>query len=210
MNEDKLNAIGEEFGKQLAVLFSNCLIRAVTVVETTETHAHVSVFEGDTPIRVPLSLLNIGSSMLRVVPTVGSTALICSIDGNQNTPYFIAFESVEKVTASVGGSVLDVETKDGEDTINLTVGSSSIKVTSEEIAMNGGGLGGLVKLKELENNLNSLKVYCERLKSAVSSGLNAVGTGPSASGQAGASSFELAMMTATIRFDNMENEKIKQ
>lgn len=84
------------------------------------------------------------------------------------------------------------------------------KSDSHIFEFNGGTLGGLVILAKLVNNLNSLKSYCETLKSAISTGLNSVGEGGAASGTAAKASFESAMTAQNISFENMENEKIKQ
>ena len=88
--------------------------------------------------------------------------------------------------------------------------NTSLKITEDGIVMNGGSLRGLVKIAELEDNLNQLKTYVEKLKSATSSGIKAVGESSSASGKAGAGVFDVAMESASISFKNMENEKVKQ
>ena len=87
---------------------------------------------------------------------------------------------------------------------------TSAELTKDGIVLNGGGLGGLVKIAELEDNLNQLKRYVETLKNATSAGLNAVGVSTAASGPAGAAAFDGAMSSASISFKDMENEKVKQ
>jgi len=76
--------------------------------------------------------------------------------------------------------------------------------------MNGGNLGGLVKLQELEQNLNSIKTYLSALNGAISAAFTAVGAGPSANGASGAASFNTAMSAQQINYASMENTKIKQ
>lgn len=78
------------------------------------------------------------------------------------------------------------------------------------IEWNEGKNGGMVLLKKCEANLESLKSYCEALKTAVASGLGAVGAGPAANGATGASAFNTAMASALINFEDMENTKIVQ
>ena len=81
---------------------------------------------------------------------------------------------------------------------------------SGDITINGGQNGGMVKVEELKKNLNSLKTYCETLKSAIATGLNGVGASTAASGAAGAAAFNNAMTGASITIDDMENKRIKQ
>lgn len=88
--------------------------------------------------------------------------------------------------------------------------NTSLKITEDGIVMNGGGLRGLVKIAELEDNLNQLKTYVESLNTATILGLNAVGESSLASGKAGAGAFDAAMKSAIIRFKDMENKKVKQ
>lgn len=87
---------------------------------------------------------------------------------------------------------------------------TSAELSKDGIVLNGGSLRGLVKIAELEDNLNQLKTYVETLKSATSSGINAVGVSTAANGPAGAATFDGAMASANISFKNMENEKVKQ
>lgn len=88
--------------------------------------------------------------------------------------------------------------------------TASIVVSEDGIVMNGGELRGLVKIAELENNLDQLKKYVEKLKSATSSGLYAVGVSTAANGPAASETFDENMRGASINFKNMENEKVKQ
>lgn len=114
-----------------------------------------------------------------------------------------------------------VKNEDGEDEIivekisstkySLKVGDKmSIEISGNKITFNEGGLDGLVKLHELEDNLNSIKNYCEKLSSAISTGLNGVGSGSAASGSTGAGKFEGAMAGTSITIKDMENKAILQ
>jgi hypothetical protein len=96
------------------------------------------------------------------------------------------------------------------DSVNIKIGDTTLDVNGEGVVFNGGALGGLVKIKELEDNLESLKSYCEALKSAVGTGLNGVGAGTAASGTLGKTAFDTAMAGKAISFGSMENEGVKQ
>lgn len=77
-----------------------------------------------------------------------------------------------------------------------------------KIIINGGELGGLVKIEELRDSLDSIKDYIADLKSAISTGLDSVGVGSAASGTLGKTAFETAMIGKTITIENMENDKV--
>jgi len=81
-------------------------------------------------------------------------------------------------------------------------------VEAELMEFNGGENGGLVKLKELTDSLNSLKTYCESLKSAIDSGFTAVGIGAAANGTTAKTAFDAAMATKSIQIKALDNKKI--
>lgn len=80
----------------------------------------------------------------------------------------------------------------------------------EKIIINGGTLGGLVKLQELKENLDSLKQYVEAMNNALPSAFNSVGASTAANGAMGATSYQSAMAGKTIQLKDMENTKITQ
>ena len=95
--------------------------------------------------------------------------------------------------------------------VNIKAGNDiKATITPSGIELNGGKLGGLVKLKELEDNLQQLKDYVEAMNSAISPALKAIGTGTAASGTAGSKAYDAAMASRRILLKSMENEKIKQ
>lgn len=77
-----------------------------------------------------------------------------------------------------------------------------------KITFNDGANHGLVKVEELERSLESIKTYCETLKEAVSAGIKAIGAGIGANGTTGATTFDTAMAAASIRLEELENDKI--
>ncbi len=65
-----------------------------------------------------------------------------------------------------------------------------------------------MKVEELKRSLESIKTYCETLKEAVSAGIKAIGAGIGANGTTGATTFDTAMAAASIRLEELENDKI--
>ena len=124
-----------------------------------------------------------------VVPKVGSHVIVAMMHGG------------------MGGCVIATEEVES---VDIKIGESSVLINGDGVVLNGGSLRGMVKIAELEENLNQLKNYVETLKSATSAGLNAVGVSTAANGPAGATTFDGGMAGALIQFKNMENEKVKQ
>lgn len=160
-----------------------------------------------------------------VFPRVGSYVVVGFIaEGSAGVVLMTDdIESIEIVISdSTTGVVLDeegaritvgdkVSAELSVDKITCKVGNNiGAELTENGISLNGGSLRGLVKIAELEDNLNQLKQYVETMKSAVSSGINAVGVSTAANGPVGAGVFDTAMASALINFKNMENKKVKQ
>lgn len=143
-----------------------------------------------------------------VYPRVGSYVVVGFVaDGSAGIVLMTDdIESLEIVVSDKTSRVVIDEEK-----VRIDVGEeTAAELTPYGIVLNGGGLRGLVKIAELEDNLNQLKSYVEALKSATSAGIKAVGVSTAANGPAGATVFDGAMSSATIDFKDMENEKVKQ
>lgn len=125
---------------------------------------------------------------LLIVPKENSMVAFIAIGGKLTEPLIIAYSEIEKVL--------------------LTIGESDIIIEDGKIEMNGGDLGGLIKIEELKKNLDQLKNYVEALNTAVSTGLSAVGESTAASGSAGKTAFTTAMAGKSINFQDMEDDKI--
>lgn len=202
-------AAGEEFGSELARMLRRFVLKTVTVESVDEENnvANVTIFEGDTPIQVPLSLFNIGTSNVTIVPTVGSVAVIANPNGDDNNPQFLWFESVDKVSFKRGSisATLQVDPDDeSKDSIYLSLGGSSIDVTSDLIQFNGGSLGALVAIRKLTERLNKLKSELDTLQNNI-----ATHTHPAPGGTTSTPTFIKAKISS-FSDDDYANEKIKQ
>lgn len=202
-------AAGEEFGSELARMLRRFVLKTVTIESVDEENnvANVTIFEGDTPIQVPLSLFNIGTSNVTIVPTVGSVAVIANPNGDDNNPQFLWFESVDKVSFKRGSvsATLQVDPDDeSKDSISLSLGESSIDVTSDLIRFNGGSLGALVAISKLTERLNKLKSELDTLQNNI-----ATHTHPAPGGTTATPTFIKAKISS-FSDDDYANEKIKQ
>lgn len=124
---------------------------------------------------------------LLVVPKENSMVAFIAIGGKLTEPLVIAYSEIDKVL--------------------LTIGESDILIEDGKIEMNGGDLGGLIKLQQLESNLDKLKKYVEDLATMASSAM-----APMAALDGGASvttfNTNWGAMQAAFSFDDMEDTKI--
>lgn len=79
----------------------------------------------------------------------------------------------------------------------------------ESIVFNGGNNNGLVKLKELSDNLEQIKSFIQAMHTAIPQALFSVGIGSAANGTTGQNSYDLSMVGKSIVLKDMENPKIK-
>jgi hypothetical protein len=128
---------------------------------------------------VPYEGIQLGFGYVDVKPKNDTICLIGILEGKEALTFLINAEQVELV-----------------------------EVKADKITFNGGSNKEIVKIEQLQKNLDSLKKYCEALKLAVATGINAVGISSSASGTVGATAFNNAMTGESIAFEDMKDEKI--
>lgn len=155
---------------------------------------------------IRLSSIDGGSKNgLLVVPAKGSIILVADIScGNLRELYTIGYSEVESIRFHQGKTTV---TADAEGA-TVEVGGSKLRIEGGKMMFNDGANHGLVKVGELKLSLESIKTYCETLKEAVSAGFDAVGIGTAANGTAGAGTFDTVMAAASIRLEELENDKI--
>lgn len=91
-----------------------------------------------------------GSLGVVLFPTVGSYIVVSFI--NPAVAVVALCDQVEKVQIDIGQTSATI-TGDG---VDAAVGDTTMKITPEGIILNGGQLGGLVKIEELTKMLNDL------------------------------------------------------
>lgn len=142
---------------------------------------------------------------LLVTPAVGSIILVADLScGALRELNAVGYSEIASLRFHQGKTTLEADGK----AVTATVGGSHLCIEDGAVTFDEGANGGLVKIEELRQSLESLKGYCEQLKMAITAGITKVGTGP-ADGPGGAAAFEGAMAGAAIRIENMENEKVK-
>lgn len=185
-DETLLKQIGEEFGSAISELVNRGITRIVTVKKVEDEFAEVEDFEGDPLLRVPLRFLNIGTTVLKVVPKTDTTAAIVLLEGGANTPYFVGFSEVEST--------------------ELLVGESSVLVESDKITFNGGENNGLVIVGKLTERLNKLQSEIDAIQNAITAHTHACPTG---GGTTTATTYA-KVNVSKFQDSDYENEKIVQ
>ena len=155
---------------------------------------------------IRLSSIDGGSENgLLIVPAKGSIILVADIScGDLRELCVIGYSEIESIRLHQGKTTIKADAE----VVTVEVGSSRLRIEDDRMMFNDGANRGLVKVEDLERSLESIKTYCETLTQAVSSGLNAVGAGTAANGATGATAFDTAMAAASIRIEEMENDKV--
>lgn len=142
---------------------------------------------------------------LLVTPAVGSVILVADIScGTLRELNAIGYSEIDSIRFHKGETT--VEATAGK--VTATVGGSTVDIEGGKIRLGGEENGGMVKIGEVRQTFRSFQTYCETMKAAIAQGIAAVGAGEAANGATGAAAFEGAMAAAAIQVENMENEKV--
>lgn len=145
------------------------------------------------------------------IPAVKSAVLVSRIGGER---YFVEmFSEVDKVLLTIGEKVtagLNAEELTyTNDKVKLKITASEVTLEADQITLNGGKFDGLVKVRELEKNLDSIKTFAEAIHAALPSAFSAVGAAMAAAGANGATAYNGSMAGKVIQIGDMENTKVK-
>lgn len=211
IDEKTLKKIGEQFGEQIARLISANAAHTVTINDVNDDFASVSVFDGDTPSQVPLRLLNVGSAVLKVVPTVGSTAVVTNINGTSETMMFLAYLSIDKIEFVRGTCKVSLsidEKNSNNDAISVEIGKTSMLLTGDTITFNGGNKDGIPVSRSVAARLNNIESDINTLKSLLSSWITIPSDGGASLKVLLGTWYTNSLQKTSIR--DIENDKIKQ
>ena len=97
---------------------------------------------------------------------------------------------------------------DGGNEFTLVSASKVAKVIAKDVVIivNDGKNGGVPIAAKIDHNLEVLETYAKAIKSAIDKALTTI---DGVAGSTGAQVFKLAMATATVNFQNMENPQVK-
>lgn len=190
MADNLLDILNYIIRKQIPVV-----INAGTVkdVDKNECSATIVPDDGSPELTVRLrSVLDDNATGVLLFPKKDSAVIYAAIENNPDNCLVIQYSEIDEF---------------------LITGQGDFKVEVDDqgtTKINGGNLGGLVKITPLKTNLEAIKSFATALQTAIVAGFNGVGSGPSASGAAGAAAFNLSMAGQAINYQEMENDKIKQ
>lgn len=146
------------------------------------------------------------------IPTPGSFVLTGRIDGS-NELFVLMFTEIDKVLLTIGEKVtaeLNAEELTyTNDKVKLKITGSVVELEADQITLNGGNFDGMVKVRELEKNLDSIKKFAEAIHAALPAAFSAVGAAMAATGANGATSYNGAMAGKAIQIGDIENTKVK-
>lgn len=127
------------------------------------------------------SVLNDDQTGILVEPVIGSMVLVGIVNGRKENMSVLCYSEIKSMRI----------------------------IPTETIQLRGDSFGGIVKLQELQANLDKLKTAIETIQAATASGLNAVGVGSAANGPTGASTFNSEVQSIDLNFSDMENQNVK-
>lgn len=143
------------------------------------------------------------------IPAVGSTVLVSRIGGSDELCLQL-FSEVDKVLLSVGEKVtatLDAELLEyTNDKVKLSVSDNEVRLDADQITLNGGSLGGLVKIEELTAKVNEL---IDTFNSHTHPGVITAVSGGSGAPAVGTPGSTQAPATTAARFNKGDYENTK-
>ncbi|MEG1499380.1 MAG: hypothetical protein RR393_08215 [Bacteroidales bacterium] len=175
------------------------------------------------------SIIQAGLKGFCFIPKKDSLVIVSRI-GYSNELFVSLFSEVDKILGTIGEkleilidvkgvqytndkvkcTLTDTKIECVNDLLKLVVENNKLSIEgANEISLNGMQNGGLVKIKELEKNLNALKNYVEAINTALPTAFTAVGAAMGAVGASGAASYQGGMAGKVIVLQGMENEKVK-
>ena len=144
-----MSTIHEDIKRELKKFSSQ--FGPVTIVSATVTNINeddtiaVTLATGEEHDDVRLRSVVKAGNKIVITPSLNTTVLLGKIEDSDE---YVVLE-VEDISQ-----------------VLIVIGSISLKITGEGIVMNGGSLGGLVKVENLTTDLNSIKTDLNNLKTA--------------------------------------------
>jgi hypothetical protein len=161
----------------------------ITSVDTTKFTCSVTV-SGVGYSNVPLKVLVGSQASFIEIPKVKSKCLMGFRDMNILRPQLISVHQIDKLLVKINDSTAEMEINNGK------------------IIFNGGNLGGIPKIQELTDNINSIKNFVTALNNALPAAFTAIGASTAAAGANGATSIQTAMSSQSITIKDMEDKNV--
>lgn len=178
--------------KMIAKEIPMVLIPVVVVsVDKEKAQCEVKEEDGDNYSNVRLkSVMDDSNIGVVLYPKVGSQVLIGRIMNDPNNLFVMKYNEVESALITIGNTFKFEIKSDGK------------------AVLNDGNNEGIPIASKVTANDESIKNYCELLKTSVITGFNAVGAGLLSSGATGATAFSNAMVSGQINIEDIKNQNI--
>lgn len=164
-------------------------IGRVTAVDKDARTVDVQPLDGEAPLLgLNLQANQKGTVGLVQIPKIDSCVIVGTFTNYGGAGAVLLCDDVERIEA--------------------TVGNYSLEITDEGISLNGGNLGGLVKVTELTQRLNAIERDLNALKTAFSSWAPVAQDGGAALKAATGSWYSQTL--AVTQQNDIENQDIKQ
>lgn len=181
----------EEFKEHLKNILNDGFMASIVEAEV------VSVEEGLCTIKVIGKENTISDVRFRIIPSAAGITVVPKVGA-----IALVVLPFDEPTRAVVIDVNEVEQ------VSIKVGDSLVEILPDGIKLNGGELGGLVKVKELETELNKMKAIVDGFQQALKTPVMEAGNGAPSAFQAALSTAIGALPAAS--FSNIENPKVKQ
>lgn len=187
-----------------------CKICTVDTIDPDARTLDVTPIDGSAPVLgVNLQANQDGKVGVVLWPAEKSYVVVAFI--NDAAGVVVLTEQIERIELKIGEDN-PVEGLIEEGAVKLAVGKTTVEVAPDkEITFNGGGLGGLVKVKELTDKLNKLRdeVDAIALKYNSHTHITTATIGDSAKLGIIEAPTSTAQLTTPFKRDDYENTKIK-
>ena len=139
-----------------------------------------------------------------LLPALGSYVVVSFLA--PSVAVVVLTEKVDKIGLKIGDTTAEVV--DGQ--VDIAVRDTTVKISPEGVVINGGGLGGMVKIAELTQKLNEFIAAFNSHTHTLPSGTVAVAGSPSAqSNPAPIAVPAIASRHPSVSVSDYEDEKVK-
>lgn len=209
MSYKKEGDIRRALAERLSQAANTILYGTVKSVNEAERTCTVTVDETDYEDVLLHAVADSGKKGFCFIPAEGSTVLVSRIGGS-NELLVSMFSEVDKAQLSVGDKVtaaLDAERLEyANDKVTLSVSGNEVRLDADRITLNGGSLGGLIKIEELTAKVNEL---IDAFNSHTHPGVITAVSGGSGAPAVGTPGNTQAPATTAARFDKGDYENTK-
>lgn len=139
-----------------------------------------------------------------VFPSVGSYVVVAFL--NNSAALIVASEKIDKIRLKIGDTVAEVV--DGQ--VDISTNDTTVKMSSEGFVINGGNLGGVIKIQQLTDKINALiDAFNNHTHEIPSGSVTVTGSATAQANTAPVSVPPIMIPHTKVQVSDYENEKVK-